>query len=131
MIENMPKGFKDLYKPDQLPGEAIAEFVRLYMTRPQTAVDYSKEFMDQFIETLSAKDLKLLNKHTTEIMKWLKSNTREQMYSTMTSQMDKTIWKQLKEDFEGTRKYAWKKFNMYWLDANQPIKDLVNRLGHR
>jgi len=125
MIPKLPKELAVNYSPDELAGEAIAEFVRLYMTKPKTALDFSAAFADDFIRTLSDKDLNMLNGHRDEILNWIDSTPREQMFSTIRSNMDNTVWNDVKNDFSGTVA-KWKKSGYNFLfDTSKPIQDLV------
>jgi len=49
MVSNLDPAFRESYKPEELPGEAFAEFVRRYMTSAQDAVSFAgEEFVREF-----------------------------------------------------------------------------------
>lgn len=57
LVDNLPEDFpKDKYKPEELAGEGMAEFVRRFLQNRETAyTDYPKTYA-QFMQTLSGRD---------------------------------------------------------------------------
>jgi len=61
LLDSMPRGFKNSYKKNELPGEGVAEFIRQYLSDRTKAQEDFKLFYPVFTGTLSAEDLKLVD----------------------------------------------------------------------
>lgn len=127
MIDKMPEDFKEKYKPSELKGEAIAEFVRLYMTSPADAAEYSNDFYDVFEKALKPNgDLEKLQAIREDILKWLAASTKEQIKSTIISRTDNVKLSDIKNDFGSKLKLLKKKSYMFLMNELQPLSDFVS-----
>lgn len=74
-ISAMEEGLSlsDQYKPEEIPGEVIAEFIRLYLVTENKAYELSPEFYNAFLKELDNKNLKNLKKHKKSDNKNLKN----------------------------------------------------------
>lgn len=60
-IAAMDSDFAEQYKKSELPGEAVAEFVRRYLRNRSDAQSSAPAFYDEFISTLSKADMDVMN----------------------------------------------------------------------
>lgn len=128
MIEKMPKEFTANYKEESLKHEAIAEFVRLYLTQPDEAVKFSEPFFDAFESSLSSGgDLGNLQKMRGDIDAWLSATTIDQIKSNIVSRNKK---------FEGPKSFndIWegvdnlkKRGVTFFFDKGYPLLDFVSK----
>lgn len=83
MAVKMPQAVKDAYTIDELPGEAMADFMRLYMTDPWGAKEFSDttsgNFYDIFEKTITSGDRKILEEARADILNWIGADTIEQV----------------------------------------------------
>lgn len=107
------------YKEEEIPGEVIAEFIRLYLTTDDKAKELSESFYNAFMETIDKEDLKKLNKHKKDITDWFKSTTRDRVKSTQKSHTEKKKRVMSEEAI---------KAEMYLFDDLAPIKALTERV---
>ncbi len=126
MVDNMPEDFKTMYKKNELRGEAIAEFLRIYMTSPLDVDDFAGEFVNVFESTLEdAKELKKLLAIKNDILGWLDASFEEQFNSTLVTRLDNAFLKSIKRDFKGNVDMAIKKDYMFLFNELQPLQDLA------
>ena len=99
MIENMPDELKNGVSAEELPGEAIAEFLRLWMTDEQGARSFAGDaFFDSFERTLRGADLNDVNdldslrKYTEQRKRWNALNeARDQLRAWIEADVDEKI----------------------------------------
>ena len=127
MIAEMPDEFKDNYSMDDLPGEAISEFVRMYLTMPGEAINFGGEFYELFEKTIkqNSKDFKNLQSIRNDTLAWLGASFKEQFSSTLVSNLENTSFKRVLKDFNSQLAYARKKGYMYLFNELQPLEDLT------
>ncbi len=127
LVKKMPEEFTRNYKTNELKHEAIAEFVRLYLTMPGEAKEFGGDFYDVFEKALSETgDLKMLQATRENVLSWLNAATKDQIKSTIISRMGKSKISQLKSDFKGQLQLLGKKAYMYFVDELQPLNDFVS-----
>ncbi|MDD3174566.1 MAG: hypothetical protein PHF63_13060, partial [Herbinix sp.] len=83
MINKMDENFKKAYKPSELKGEAVAEFLRYYLTDTKTAREFGGEFYNLFENSLNKQDLKNIQTVRSDVLRWLNGEWEEQFDSTM------------------------------------------------
>ncbi len=126
MIDKMPDEFKNQYKQHEHAREAIAEFLRLYMTSPGDAYEYGGEFYDLFESRLKmAGDLEKVQSVRNDVMNWLAASTRDQIKSTIISRMGNSNIEGIKKDFKGQLQLLKKKAYMYAFDELLPLVEFV------
>lgn len=79
----------ELYKDEEIPGEVIAEFVRLYATTENEAKNLSEEFYNIFTKEVDKEDLDNLNKHREDILDNFNANKHTRIGSTIRSHTEK------------------------------------------
>lgn len=91
LIKDMIKklDLSNKYKEEELPGEAIAEFIKLYLTSEKEAYALNEEFYNVFINTLSKDDLNKLNKHREDTINWYGHEVTKRIGTTIKSHTDK------------------------------------------
>lgn len=81
--------FASLYRPDQWPGEAVAEFMREYLSdRASTQAIYG-EFFNEFENTLSINDLEIIHAIADDVNAYLSSTALERARASIVSRTDK------------------------------------------
>lgn len=88
MIDKMDDGFRKAYKEYKLPGEAVAEFLRYYMTDIKTAVDFGGTFYQKFESTLDKKDIANIQDLRADILRWMQAEWVDKAKTTMVSAND-------------------------------------------
>lgn len=83
MINKMNPAFKKNYQKSELPGEAIAEFLRYYTTDPNTASEFAGDFYELFEKTLSKDDLKNIQEVRSDTLRWVNAERAEKRQSTI------------------------------------------------
>jgi len=78
----MNPAFKKNYQKSELPGEAIAEFLRYYTTDPTTAAEFAGEFYNLFESTLDKTDLKNIQEIRSDVLRWVNAEQKEKAMST-------------------------------------------------
>lgn len=125
MINKLPEDFRKQYKKKELPGEALAEYVRMYLTTPMESSNFAGNFEMVFIESLEKDDFDKLQRIQSDTMKWLGASIEEQINSTLVSHLDKKKFKDYKKDFTAQLKLLGKKQYMFLFNELQPLGDLV------
>ena len=64
-IDLLPDDFKDSYKDEEIPGEAMAEFMRMYLLDPEYAQNQMPTLYDYFEKTISKEELAILKRNST------------------------------------------------------------------
>jgi hypothetical protein len=85
MIDNLPQIFKDSYDDIELPGEAIAEFTRMYLLKKSDAQVFGSKFYNEFEGKLSKSDFASLQRANSDIGAWYAQDIEEKIGSTMQS----------------------------------------------
>ncbi|TCO79139.1 LPD38 domain-containing protein [Marinisporobacter balticus] len=91
MIENLPDAFKEQYKKHELPGEAIAEFVRRYLINPGVAKEFGGAFFNLFETAINQKDLKALKQAQKDLKEWYNQDPASKIESTMVGHHEKVM----------------------------------------
>lgn len=126
MISKMPADFLVNY-PDKSTHkkEAVAEFMRLYMTSPDDAMEFSNGFYEQFENSLSPADLKSIQRIRGDVLRWLDASIQDQIKSTRVSRLSRkpvaVIASEIKDNFEMARKKAY----MFLFNELQPLDDFA------
>ena len=93
MIENLPEEFREAYNNDTnvLAGEAIAEFVAMYVTNPAQAEGFAgTEFYNAFTEALSREDRLTLDSLRADYNDFMSAETAQKIKNTIRSYSDPT-----------------------------------------
>lgn len=126
MITKMPSEFTTVYRKDELRFEAVAEFLRLYMTSPADAKEYGGDFYKEFEETLKQKgDLEKVQDVRNDVLTWLNGSIQEQVKSTIINRVDHSTIKEVKSDFKSSLQMLGKKAYMYLFDELLPLQEFV------
>jgi hypothetical protein len=120
MINKMNPAFKDNYQKRELPGEAIAEFLRYYTTDPTTAKEFAGEFYNLFESTLDKTDLKNIQEIRSDVLRWVNAERAEKRQSTIVPLSQK---KKVSERISETIKFE--KANSVLFDRYAPIQEFV------
>jgi hypothetical protein len=88
LANKMEPEVKKAYKPQDLPGEAMAEFMRLYLINPQGAYEFAelennRNFYDIFESLISESDMKKLKAVRGDILNFLAASVEEQAKTTI------------------------------------------------
>lgn len=89
MVSNLEQRFFDAYEAQELPGEAIAEFMARYMINDAYARDFGGAFYDEFEKMISKEDMKILKQARSDISAWYSQSIRERIESTNVTKVDK------------------------------------------
>lgn len=114
MADKLP--LSEEYSKEELPGEALAEFVRLYLMSDDKAQELSQDFYDMFVKELDKTDLKNLNKHRENILNHYGSELTARSQSTIHSHTEKK---------KTPMKIALEKAVMNVFDDLEPIRRLA------
>lgn len=120
MINKMNPAFKNNYQKSELPGEAIAEFLRYYTTDPITAEQFAGDFFELFEETLSKEDLKNIQIVRSDVLRWVNAERSEKRQSTIVPLSQK---KKLGERISEVINFE--KYNMILFDKYAPLQRFV------
>jgi len=135
MAQRLPQAVKDAYEESELPGEAMADFMRLYMTDPWGAREFGDSrngnFYDIFEKTISSGDRKILEDARADILNWIGADTIEQTRASIKGYdetdpieiFDTDVWRR-----RGTRFYMMfvDKFEPFRL-LNEKIKEMTGK----
>ena len=66
--------FLNQYKEKERPGEAVAEFVRMYLQNRSNAENSARDFYNDFVNTLSKEDLDVLNTAARWVNQYMSTN---------------------------------------------------------
>lgn len=110
--------FLEQYSGDEQDGEAIAQFVRTYLSNPEKAKQGAPKFYKEFTEKLSNEDLNALNQAAEYINQYLSADFMDRLHSNIVTN------KELKE--RTSAKEKMKKFYITIVDAFAPIKDAAD-----
>ncbi|GEM_PF-2936256 len=95
MVEKMSPEFKKSYSESEYSGEAIAEFIRYYMTDTATAKEFAGSFYDVFQKELSQLDLTNVQETRADVLRWVNGEWQEKAQATMVSaEKQKKIWRE-------------------------------------
>lgn len=111
------KEFLDQYPPEAKNGEAVAEFVRIYLKNANDANRLCPDFYSDFVSELSKADLKAVNEIASSVNKYLSYNISERYDAAIVSSQKKE---------KPTFKEAWSKLYSDWVDAFHPQKEAVD-----
>jgi len=120
MINKMNPTFKKNYQKSELPGEAMAEFLRYYTTAPTTAEEFAGEFYNLFENTLDKTDLKNIQEIRNDVLRWVNAERAEKRQSTIVPLSQK---KKVSERISETIKFE--KANSVLFDRYAPIQEFV------
>lgn len=122
-------GFLASYPENQQSGEAVAEFMRRYLTDRTLAESMYPEFYAAFREKVSSKDLKNLDEIGDMINRYMVSTAEERARAAVvTRKQGKKIREQ--QSLWGKFKSGFDKFNAAFIDDAAKIKD-VSKTGYR
>ena len=115
MINKMNPVFKENYQASELPGEAIAEFLRYYTSDPKTALEFAGDFYNLFEETLDKKDLKNIQAIRSDVLRWVNAESLEKAMSTNVplTEQNKVSAKERIEEATTFEKYNTMLFSEY------------------
>lgn len=117
VLSHADKDFLDLYKENEKPHEAVAEFVREYLRNTDVAKETMPNFFEHFEKTLDANDLKNMRIAANAINQYLSQSYGERVDAAIASKNKKTkrtlseILDDLKTDY---------------VDEYSPIKDVMD-----
>lgn len=121
MAGKLPESVRKVYSNRELPGEAFADFMRLYMTDPSGAYEFGtlkngENFYDSFEKLLSEKHKTVIEKTRAKLLKYIASEVHEKYKASIKSYND-TESVPLKE----------RKFDLYMklVDKYEPINKLM------
>ncbi len=117
LLKVIPSEFLDNYADNEKNGEAVAEFIRVYLKNTNDAHRLCPDFYTDFVRTLSDADLKTLNEIATSVNQYLSSD--------FSSRVDSAIVSSSKKESVPFRD-RWNKIYTDWVDAFHPIKEAVD-----
>jgi tRNA G10 N-methylase Trm11 len=97
MVDNLPDDFKKNYKENLLPGEAIAEFFKMYIVDPKAAETFGSQFYDIFEGLLDKTDLKAVQKTQKDMSDFTKASRTEMFGSTIVSHTENSDGRNFKD----------------------------------
>lgn len=109
--------FLERYPSKERNGEAVAEFVRIYLRNYKAAERLSPSFYNEFLKTLSDQDLKAVNQIALSVNRYLSYD--------ISKRYDTAIVRS-KEKEKVPFKQRWDKLYQEWIDLYHPIKDAVD-----
>lgn len=83
MVEKMSPEFKKVYSESEYPAEAVAEFLRYYLTDTKTAKEFGGDFYNTFEQFLNSKDLKNIREIRADVLRWVNGEWMEKAKKTM------------------------------------------------
>ena len=108
--------FLNQYSADEIDGEAVAEFVRIYLKNTNEANRLCPEFYNDFVRALSVEDLKAVNEIAYTVNEYMSYDFSGRVRASIVSG-------DVKEK-TSLREKA-KKMHADWIDGFLPIKDVV------
>ncbi|SHJ70559.1 hypothetical protein SAMN02745751_03174 [Dethiosulfatibacter aminovorans DSM 17477] len=97
MVKNLPAAFIKNYKQKELPGEAIAEFFKMYIVDPEAAKEFGPAFYDIFEDLLDSEDLKAVQATQQDMSSFTAAGITEMIGSTIQSYTDKGDYRSFKD----------------------------------
>lgn len=85
MINNLPDAFAAFYETSELPGEAVAEFTKMYIMDPKEAMEFGPSFYPIFEKSLSKQDLNVMQQKQQEMQNFMQSSLDDMFATTMVS----------------------------------------------
>lgn len=113
----IPAEFLENYSANETNGEAVAEFVRVYLRNKNEADRLCPDFYADFVKTLSKADLKALNEIASSVNAYLSYNISERYDAAIVSS---------KKSEKHSFKEKWHKLYTDWVDAFYPLKEAVD-----
>ncbi len=83
MVNKMSPEFKKAYSESEYPAEAVAEFLRYYLTDINTAKEFAGDFYNTFEQSLNLKDLKNIQEIRADVLRWVNGEWMEKAKKTM------------------------------------------------
>ncbi len=117
LLKVIPSEFLDNYADSEKNGEAVAEFIRVYLKNTNDAHRLCPNFYTDFVRTLSDADLKSLNEIATSVNQYLSAD--------FSSRVDSAIVSSSKKESVPFRD-RWNKIYTDWIDAFHPTKEAVD-----
>lgn len=108
------------YKKNEVPDEAVAEFVREFVKDPQSTIKEVPKFSKEFIETLSPKDAQALKTLSEYSQQYYNSDFMDKVDAAMTSN------KEIKKKNKPTASEISKEIYTKLLDSFAPIKEATD-----
>lgn len=116
--KSIPAEFLENYKTsEERDGEAVAEFIRVYLKNTNEANKLCPEFYNEFIRALSSEDLTALNNIASAVNEYLSYDLSERYDAAIVSS-------QKKEKLSFREK--WQKLYTNWVDAFHPQKEAMD-----
>jgi hypothetical protein len=115
-------GFLRNYKKREQPGEAVAEFVRMYLQNTERAKAMMPSFYSEFVNTVPKKELAKLDEIAKKVNKYMSASAIVRDRAAIITR-EKARRKSQMTFFDGL-KNKWKNAVTKLLDKNEPIKDL-------
>ena len=108
------------YKKSEVPGEAVAEFVREFIKDPQSTIKEAPKFSKEFIETLSPKDAQALKTLSEYSQQYYNSDFMDKVDAAMTNN------KEIKKKNKPTASEISKEIYTKLVDSFAPIKEATD-----
>lgn len=108
------------YKKNEVPDEAVAEFVREFVKDPQSTIKEVPKFSKEFIETLSPKDTQALKTLSEYSQQYYNSDFMDKVDAAMTSN------KEIKKKNKPTASEISKEIYTKLVDSFAPIKEATD-----
>ena len=108
------------YKKNEVPDEAVAEFVREFVKDPQSTIKEVPKFSKEFIETLSPKDAQALKTLSEYSQQYYNSDFMDKVDAAMTSN------KEMKKKNKPTASEISKEIYTKLVDSFAPIKEATD-----
>ena len=108
------------YKKNEVPDEAVAEFVREFVKDPQSTIKEVPKFSKEFIETLSPKDAQALKTLSEYSQQYYNSDFMDKVDAAMTSN------KEIKKKNKPTASEISKEIYTKLVDSFAPIKEATD-----
>ena len=87
-VDLLPEEFRQLYKDEEIPGEAMAEFMREYLLNPDYAYEKMPTLYDYFEKTISKEELDILKNAAERIDSYMKLNEIDKTKAFIRSRLD-------------------------------------------
>ena len=108
------------YKKNEVPDEAVAEFVREFVKDPQSTIKEVPKFSKEFIETLSPKDAQALKTLSEYSQQYYNSDFMDKVDAAMTNN------KEIKKRSKSTASEISKEIYTKLVDSFAPIKEATD-----
>lgn len=127
VIRQLDDNFKERYSKAELPSEAVAEYLREYLTNREEARNKYPHFTQVFESTLLDEDLTAITELANEINMYLSATIREQLRASFLTSEE--VAKKERSERKGTLSEKLLILKDYFIDDIAALKELGDLVG--